>query len=388
MERSRLLTITALVGVTVLGSLSALPLLALAFEQPAASSAACGSVATETAADGTPSIIGASVLTVADLRAWWAGIGRSQPSRLRIPIGDLIATYIAEGDAEGVRGDLAFVQAVHETGYFANSDTARNNFAGIAHYDGTASGSGFSDPVIGVRAQIQLLKKFALGNNTPLVHPNVAPRAGATAITWGQLAGTWASDRSYWTALNRLYQTMNASRTTSTAATPDTPVPGAPPSAPQACGGDMAIIVGGYTLPVNHAWYDQHPDWFAGPHHDYPAVDIPVPIGTPVYAVTNGVIAGTPVTGKCGIGIILNGDDGAQYTYCRGGPGTQTVAIGERVTVGQLILHSASTGNSTGPHLHFGIEIDGTRRCPQEFLTAIATGLPGDLRLPIGGCTS
>jgi murein DD-endopeptidase MepM/ murein hydrolase activator NlpD len=374
MERSRLLTITALAGITALGCLSALPLLALAFEQPAASSAACGAGGTGTAADGTPSIIGASVLTVADLRVWWTGTGRSQPSRLRVPITDLIATFIAEGDAEGVRGDLAFVQAVHETGYFTNSDTARNNFAGIAHYDGTASGSGFSDPVIGVRAQIQLLKKFALGNNATLVHPNVAPKAGATAGTWGQLAGTWASDRSYWTALNRLYQTMSASRTTDT--TDPTTAPGATTTAPQACGDDMAVIVGGYTLPVDRSWYDQHPDWFARPHHDYPAVDIPVPIGTPVYAVTNGVIAGTPVAGKCGIGIILNGDDGAQYTYCHGGPGTQTVSVGERVTAGQLILHSASTGNSTGPHLHFGIEIDGTRRCPQALLEAIAENRP------------
>jgi hypothetical protein len=60
---------------------------------------------------------------------------------------------------------------VLETGHFTNSDTAINNFAGIAHYDGAASGSAFRNPVIGVRAQIQLLKKYALGNDAPLANP-------------------------------------------------------------------------------------------------------------------------------------------------------------------------------------------------------------------------
>src|SRR5690606_14622530 len=102
-----------------------------------------------------------SALTVSDLRAWWSSTGRGQPSRLGIAIDDLIALYVTEGDAEGVRGDMALAQAVLETGHFTNSDTAINNYAGIAHYDGAASGSAFRDPIIGVRAQIQLLKKYA-----------------------------------------------------------------------------------------------------------------------------------------------------------------------------------------------------------------------------------
>jgi len=78
---------------------------------------------------------------------------------------------------------MAFAQAVLETGDFTNSDTAINNFAGIGHFDGTASGSPFPNPIIGVRAQIQLLKKLALGNDAPLANPDVAPGAGASAST-------------------------------------------------------------------------------------------------------------------------------------------------------------------------------------------------------------
>ena len=105
------------------GGFTALPILAIGIG--AASPPGCLAEG-EIADDGTPSILGASVLTVADLRAWWASTGRGQPSRLGIDIdiGDLIALYLSEGDAEGVRGDLALAQAVLETGHFTNSDTA------------------------------------------------------------------------------------------------------------------------------------------------------------------------------------------------------------------------------------------------------------------------
>lgn len=380
MKRPKLGAALALATLTTVGGLTALPILAIGVG--GASPPSCGAV--EIVDDGTPSILGPSTLTVADLRAWWTSTGRTQPTRLRIAVDDLLALYISEGDAEGVRGDLALAQAVLETGYFTNSDTSINNYAGIAHYDGTASGAGFRDPIIGVRAQIQLLKKYALGNDAPLANPDVAPRAGASATTWGGLAGTWASATNYWTSLSSVYESMRAHATGN--ATPLDPLA---PVAPQACGSGELAVSGDYALPVERRWYDEHPVWFTKPHHDYPAADIPVPVGTPLYAVTNGVVVGTPTSGKCGIGVVFNGDDGAQYTYCHGQPGTQAVGIGDRVTVGQYLLDSASTGNSTGPHLHFGIQADGARRCPQPFFVAIADGQPlAPQGLPTTGCTN
>jgi hypothetical protein len=379
MKQPKLGAAIAAACLLTVGGLTALPILAAGLTSPPG----CGP-SEEIADDGTPSILGASRLTATDLRAWWTGTGRSQPPRLGIAIGDLIALYVSEGDAEGVRGDLALAQAVLETGYFSNSDTANNNFAGIAHYDGAASGSGFSDPIIGVRAQIQLLKKYALGNDAPLANPDVAPNAGASATTWGGLAGTWASDPNYWSSLSTVYEAMQPYAGTA----PNQPATAAS-TGPASCPAGGLAMSGDYALPLERQWYDEHPDRFTGPHHDYPAVDIAVPVGTPLYAITNGVVVGTPTSGKCGTGIVFNGDDGAQYTYCHGQPGTQAVAIGDDVTVGQHVLDSASTGNSTGPHLHLSIEAGGAQRCPQTFLVSIAENHPlAPQGLPTSGCTS
>jgi hypothetical protein len=58
----------------------------------------------------------------------------------------VISAYFTEAAAEGVRADLAPAQALHETGWFTNSDTTRNNLAGIGHPDGRPSGTPPSHP--------------------------------------------------------------------------------------------------------------------------------------------------------------------------------------------------------------------------------------------------
>jgi murein DD-endopeptidase MepM/ murein hydrolase activator NlpD len=154
------------------------------------------------------------------------------------------------------------------------------------------------------------------------------------------------------------------------------------------CPVGLLAVSGDYALPLERRWYDEHPDWFTKPHHDYPAADIPVPTDTPVFAATAGVVVSTPTQGDCGIGVVINGNDGAQYTYCHGLPDSQTVGTGDHVETGQPLMHSASTGNSTGPHLHFAIQADGRARCPQSFLVSIANRAPvPPSSLPLSGCS-
>jgi murein DD-endopeptidase MepM/ murein hydrolase activator NlpD len=164
-----------------------------------------------------------------------------------------------------------------------------------------------------------------------------------------------------------------------------------------AAGAGRPMVPSRYVLPVDQFWYQTHPDWFARPHHDFPAVDIPVPAGTPVYAVTAGqVVAADEASGQtsCGHDVRLKGDDGVTYTYCHGSQ--VLVAAGDRVAPGSILLRSGWSGavvpaGPLGAHLHFQMNVPGLvgPSCPQPALAAWARGQPFDPQhLPITGCVS
>ena len=111
------------------------------------------------------------------------------------------------------------------------------------------------------------------------------------------------------------------------------------------------------------------------PHHDYPAVDLPLDTGTRVVAVTSGRVRATTKWGACGKGVILRGDDHFTYTYCHGSK--LLVGRGRRVAEGDGIMRSGNTGDSTGPHLHLQIRRpNGKLVCPQDLLPAWKAGEP------------
>ena len=78
---------------------------------------------------------------------------------------DMIPLYISEGEAEGVRGDIAFAQSCLETGNFAFEGSAvtldQNNFCGMGVTSRGKKGCSFDTPQLGIRAQIQHLKAYA-----------------------------------------------------------------------------------------------------------------------------------------------------------------------------------------------------------------------------------
>lgn len=128
-------------------------------------------------------------------------------------------------------------------------------------------------------------------------------------------------------------------------------------------------------------------------HHDYPASDLLVREGTPVYAAHPGTVTriSTPCADtqrcRCGWGVHIAGADGYAYTYCHG---TQTfVQAGADVTAGELIMASGNTGNSDAPHLHFQIRNpDGALLCPQPLLEAWWNGIGlSPIAAPTSGCT-
>lgn len=156
-------------------------------------------------------------------------------------------------------------------------------------------------------------------------------------------------------------------------------------------------VTGEYSLPLAKKWYDQHKDWFTKDHHLHSngspdnASDIPVPTGTPVYSITAGKIISAPNEGGYGRGVTIDAGNGILIFYGHGSDGgsVKNAKQGDTVKPGQLIMHSASTGNSTGPHLHVGISVSGTYVCPQNLFVGIAEGNPPDIAsLPKTGCSS
>lgn len=78
---------------------------------------------------------------------------------------DMIPLYLSEGEAEGVRGDVAFAQSCLETGNFGFSGSAvtlsQNNFCGMGVTGRGVKGNSFETPLLGIRAQVQHLKAYA-----------------------------------------------------------------------------------------------------------------------------------------------------------------------------------------------------------------------------------
>lgn len=158
--------------------------------------------------------------------------------------------------------------------------------------------------------------------------------------------------------------------------------------------GEGGEVIDGWSLPVDRKWYDQNPTWFTKPHHDYPSADIPVPEGTPVYSMTAGVVTKAPITTEdksYGQGVEIRATDGSIFIYGHGidGGAITGAKVGDTVSPGQLIMHSDTTGNSDGYHLHLEIHLpNGTNVCPQNLLVGIATNqIPSLSSLPSSGCT-
>ena len=90
-------------------------------------------------------------------------------------------------------------------------------------------------------------------------------------------------------------------------------------------------------------------------HHDYPAADIAAPLGAPVYALADAVVLSLTDEGRCGRGLTLQTFDGLHWVYCHLAHRDDAVQPGGVLTAGQWIGLVGSTGNSTGPHLHLGL---------------------------------
>jgi hypothetical protein len=89
-------------------------------------------------------------------------------------------------------------------------------------------------------------------------------------------------------------------------------------------------------------------------------IDLANAIGTPIYAVADGVVIDAGPAAGFGMWVKLRHADGTVTLY--GHVNTTTVSIGQRVFAGDQIATIGNRGNSTGPHLHFEVLLNGTNR--------------------------
>lgn len=89
-------------------------------------------------------------------------------------------------------------------------------------------------------------------------------------------------------------------------------------------------------------------------------IDIANSIGTPVLAASDGVVISAGPYAGYGNMVKVRHSDGTVTLY--GHLSAWTVSVGQRVWAGDQIAKMGNTGNSTGPHLHFEVLLNGTDR--------------------------
>jgi murein DD-endopeptidase MepM/ murein hydrolase activator NlpD len=131
----------------------------------------------------------------------------------------------------------------------------------------------------------------------------------------------------------------------------DVGVPGPGPSA----GGWVWPAPGPVTSEFGRRWGRMHQ-----------GIDIGASTGTPIYAAQPGCVSFAGRQGGYGNLILVDHGGGVVTAYAH--QSRFRASAGECVQAGQQIGEVGSTGNSTGPHLHFEVRVNGSARNPRNYL--------------------
>lgn len=96
-------------------------------------------------------------------------------------------------------------------------------------------------------------------------------------------------------------------------------------------------------------------------------VDWACPVGTTIYASCGGVVLSAGYSKGFGYNVLLSHPDGrmTRYAHCS----KLLVSAGQSVEQGETLAKSGNTGNSTGPHLHFELFINGAQVNPLKYIS-------------------
>jgi len=99
---------------------------------------------------------------------------------------------------------------------------------------------------------------------------------------------------------------------------------------------------------------------------DHTGLDIAASSGTPILACCDGIVTFAARNGSYGNLVKISHGSGVEtwYAHCS----KIYVSVGQKISAGDKIAAVGSTGNSTGPHLHLEVRINGTAVNPQNYL--------------------
>ena len=115
--------------------------------------------------------------------------------------------------------------------------------------------------------------------------------------------------------------------------------------------------------------YGYRTDPFQGRRKNHKGLDIPGPIGTPIFATADGIIGRAQWVSGYGKYVEVEHGNAIQTRY--GHMSAMNVVSGQRVKQGDVIGFMGSTGRSTGSHLHYEVRIAGEPVNPTSFLAPI-----------------
>ncbi len=104
----------------------------------------------------------------------------------------------------------------------------------------------------------------------------------------------------------------------------------------------------------------------AGAGNNHKGMDLAAPTGTPIYAAAAGTVTTARYSSSAGNWVVINHGNGLQTYYMHAS--ALYVSEGQSVSKGQNIAAVGSTGQSTGPHLHFQVMQNGTPVNPRNYL--------------------
>lgn len=110
--------------------------------------------------------------------------------------------------------------------------------------------------------------------------------------------------------------------------------------------------------------YRTHPIFGTTIYHS--GIDIGVDEGTPVHAADAGVVVEADWISGYGYAVIIDHGNGLSTLY--GHNSALAVSAGQSVSQGEVIAYAGSTGNSTGPHVHFEVRSNGDPVNPLSYL--------------------